>query len=450
MSGAGEHEQARATRHTMLRRTATAGAIAKVVSAICNFLTVPILLRSLGESQFGMWATYQSLQMLLPFADFGIGNGMMNAITGAASRDDEKAIQRLVTTGAAMLLSVSLFCGFAAALAWPQLATWLGSGLNSEAADVQRGLAVFIVGGLVAIPLSCGDRLAAAMQAGYVPHVVRAGVAFASLVAVYFAAMRESRFPGFCLATVGPPLLAPLLTWWWLSRWNPYVVPRLQSLALETIPGMVRTGAGFLAVQCTAILGFGLDLLLVEKLSGAANAAEFAIVQRFFSVVPVVAAIVLSPLWPAYADARARADCRWISGTFRAAMTRSLAGSAACVAAMAAVAPWAMPVWLGVDHTPATGVVILYSLWTVFYVAGMALSMLWNGLHWLRLQAVLGMLFAAGSGMIKWLLIPTGGVESLIAANALCYLLIVLIPGFLLTVRLLRFATPVSESRGCD
>lgn len=446
MSGVGEHDQARATRHTMLRRTATAGAIAKIVSAVCNFLSVPILLRSLGESQFGMWATYQSLQMLLPFADFGIGNGMMNAITGAASRDDEKEIQRLVTTGTAMLLAVAAIGGVAVSIVWPHLSTWLASGADGEMADVRRGLAIFLVGGLAAIPLSCADRLAAAMQAGYVPHLVRAGVACASLVALYVAAMRESRFPVFCLATVGPPLLAPLLTWWWLSRRKPYVVPRLKALALEKIPGMIRTGAAFLAVQCTAILGFGLDLLLIEKLAGAANAAEFAIVQRFFSVVPVVAAIVLAPLWPAYADARARADDRWISGTFQAAMARSIAGSAACVAAMAGVAPWVMPMWLGVDRTPATSVVILFAVWSVLYVAGMALSMLWNGMHWLRLQASLGMLFAAGSGMIKWRLIPTGGAESLIAANAVCYILLVLIPGFLVTMRFLRSATPISES----
>jgi O-antigen/teichoic acid export membrane protein len=449
MSGVGKHDQARATRQMMLRRTAMAGAIAKVVSAICNFLMVPILLGALGESQFGMWATYQSLQMLLPFADFGIGNGMMNAITGAASRDDEKAIQRLVTTGTAMLLAVALACGLVLAIAWPQLATWLGSGLSSEAGDVQRGLAVFFVGGLVAIPLSCADRLAAGMQAGYVPHVVRGGVAVASLGAVALAAMKQSRFPTFCLATVGPPLLAPLVTWWWLSRSRPYVVPRLHALTMGAVPGMLRTGIAFLAVQCAAILGFGFDLLMIEKLAGAEKAGEFAIVQRFFSVVPVVAAIVLSPLWPAYADAQARSDFTWISSTFRSAMVRSVFGSAAVVFAMVAVSPWVMPMWVGIERMPTASMIMLYAVWTVVYVCGMAFAMLWNGMHWLRLQAVLGMLFAVMGGTFKLLQIPEHGAESLVVANTACFIVLALIPGFFLTERWLRAATLPYESRGC-
>ena len=444
MIAASEHIQARDTRRQMLKRTAMAGAASKVVSAICNLVMVPVLLRSMGEAPFGMWATYQSLQMLLPFADFGIGNGMMNAITAAAAHDDEKGIQRLVSTGAVLLLAISLIGGGVAAVGWPFLAAWLGTGSVDATADLRQGLAIFVVGGLAAIPLSCADRLAAAMQAGYVPHVVRALVAIASLIAVLIAARIQAGFPAFCLATVGPPLFAPLLTWWWLSRRMPHVVPRLQALAWETIPGIARTGLAFLSVQFAMIFGFGLDLLFVEKLAGATKAAEFAIVQRFFSVVPVVAAIALQPLWPAYADARARSDFAWIVGTFRTSMTRTVLFSAALLGAMVALSPWIIPIWVGEDRSPAASLVTLYAFWTAAYVVGMALAMLWNGMHWLRLQATLGLLFAAGSVMLKVFKVSTGGAESLVTINIVCYGLIVLIPGLLMFVSWLNSVRKVS------
>ena len=166
--------------------------------------------------------------------------------------------------------------------------------------------------------------------------------------------------------------------------------------------------------------------------------------QRFFSVVPVVAAIALQPLWPAYADARARSDFAWIVGTFRTSMTRTVLFSAALLGVMVALSPWIIPIWVGEDQSPATSLVTLYALWTAAYVVGMALSMLWNGMHWLRLQATLGLLFAVGSVMLKVFKVSTGGAESLVTINIVCYGLIVLIPGLLMFVSWLNSVRKVS------
>jgi O-antigen/teichoic acid export membrane protein len=435
MISAGEHVSARITRLKMLKRTAMAGAVSKVASAICNFLMVPILLRSMGETQFGMWATYQSLLMLMPFADFGIGNGMMNAITRAASRNEEEEIQRLVTTGAAMLLAVSLICGGVAVLTWPYLAGCLASGPDIAAAELRRGLAVFLVGGLVAIPLSCADRMAAAMQAGYLPHIVRAAVAAVSLIAVFVASENDAQFSTLCLATVIPPLLAPLGTWWWLSRKFHFVSLRPSSFAPEEVPALTRTGGAFLAVQFAAIIGFGLDLLLVEHFMGAAIAAEYAVVQRYYSVVTVVANIALTPLWPAYADALARSDYPWIARVFQASIIGTVMIIAVIVIGMAVIAQSVMSVWLGKPEFSQQSLMVSYAAWTCVYAAGMTLSMAWNGLHWLRLQALLGGAFAVISMTLKCLLMPHHGLLVIPMVNLVGFSTLVLLPGILFTIR---------------
>jgi len=142
---------------------------------------------------------------------------------------------------------------------------------------------------------------------------------------------------------------------------------------------------------------------------------------------------VLAPLWPAYADARARGDFEWISRT----LWRSVSGSAD-VAAWLSVAILifsgpVMSLWLGNAVTPPTTLVAAYAGWSFVMACGTAFSYFWNGMHMVRLQAALGAFFVLVSLPLKLMLLQSGGAESLVVINAIAYLATALIPGAIIT-----------------
>src|SRR5512144_3326213 len=71
--------------------TAATSALAAIVQTAVGLVAVPMALGYLGSERYGLWMTVTSLTAMLAFADFGMGNGLLNAIASADGHDDEAA-----------------------------------------------------------------------------------------------------------------------------------------------------------------------------------------------------------------------------------------------------------------------------------------------------------------------------------------------------------------------
>ena len=54
--------------------------LSKISGLIASFVMIPILLKSLGVDQYGLWVTLSSVAAWLLFFDFGLGNSFKNTI----------------------------------------------------------------------------------------------------------------------------------------------------------------------------------------------------------------------------------------------------------------------------------------------------------------------------------------------------------------------------------
>ena len=430
---------------------AIAGVFAKVVLVACNLALVPVLVGFLGPVQFGIWAAYQSIQGLLVFADFGIGNGMQNAVTVAIAHGDTRRAQSLISSALVALLAAAGILGAVATIGFnvPSVVAWLSGGRpdDAELAALRVGVAVFLATGLLAIPLSCGDRLALAMQKGFVTHATRAITTILSFGCVLALVKAQASFTAICIATSIPVLAGPLLSWMVVARGRPWASPAIFAVSGGETRAVLRSGIGFLAVQLTAILGFGLDAILIERYAGPVEVANYAVVQRMFGLVAMVVGIGLAPLWPAYADARARGDHGWIRKTFWRSLlaTAVVAGTLSVVLAILA-GPIAAR-WVGDAITPPASLVTAFAAWSFVLACGMAFSYFWNGMHMLRLQAVLGGLFVIVGLPGKVVALHSGSATSVVLINAIAYFTTALLPGAIVTWSAIRAAAPLGGSR---
>ena len=60
----------------------------KAISLLTFLVSVPLTYRYLGAERYGIWMVLISIIGAMSFADLGIGNGLMNAISEAYGKDD--------------------------------------------------------------------------------------------------------------------------------------------------------------------------------------------------------------------------------------------------------------------------------------------------------------------------------------------------------------------------
>jgi len=73
-------------RYRRILLTTGASFAARGVSVLTGLVTVPLCVGYLGHEQYGIWMTITSFFIMLGFADFGIGFGLLNAVAEASSR----------------------------------------------------------------------------------------------------------------------------------------------------------------------------------------------------------------------------------------------------------------------------------------------------------------------------------------------------------------------------
>jgi len=86
--------------------------------AVCSsFMAVPLMIRYLGQEQFGVWSTLLSVMSWVVFFDLGLGNGLRNKLTESLAKEDTRQAAAYISSAYTLigLLSLILFAAVAVA-----------------------------------------------------------------------------------------------------------------------------------------------------------------------------------------------------------------------------------------------------------------------------------------------------------------------------------------------
>ena len=425
--------------------TALTNLVAKLVTVGTSFATVPLTLHYLGDERFGLWMTIGSLNALLAFADFGLGNGLLNAVAEASGRDDPAAIRRLVASAAAMLGTVALallMLLVPAVLLFDWSSTF---GLTDPAAmrELRPALLVFAACFVLNVATGFIPRTQLGLQMGFLNGIASAIGSLLGLAAVLLAIHQGAGLPWLVAALMGGPLLALVASGGWLfARQRRDLVPRRADVEAPSMARLARLGGLFFVLQIAAALAYASDNLVGARSAGAAAVGEFAVAAKLFSAVAIVVPIFLGPLWPAYGESIARGDIAWVRRTLlRASLSAGLVSGLAAVALVLLFGP-ITELWL---HRPAVASpALLWGLasWTLLNAVGMSIAMFLNGAHVVVAQVAIATIFALACLASKLYWVPRLGLDALPWATSSTYLLLVLLPYGLMLPRLFRRLGP--------
>ena len=142
--------------------------LARAVQVSTSLITIPLTVHYLGNERFGLWMTISSVFAMANFADFGIGNGVLNTVADAFGKNDFDRIRAAISSGFAVLGAVGLLLLglFASTFAWVSWADVFRVTSAQARAEAAPALMVFACCFALNIPLDLVQRAQLGLAAG--------------------------------------------------------------------------------------------------------------------------------------------------------------------------------------------------------------------------------------------------------------------------------------------
>jgi O-antigen/teichoic acid export membrane protein len=436
------------------RRAALTGitsAATRAVQVGTSLITVPLTIHYLGKERFGLWMTISSVLAIMRFADFGVGNGVLNAVSKADGAGDLAAIRSAVSSGFCLLggvalLLFSIFMSIYHFVRWDSIFKVHSSIARAEAGPA---LLVFVACFALSLPLDIVQRVQLGLQQGFNTNLWQLGGAVLGLAGVLVGIHFRVSLQLLLLALAGAPVLAALLNgivfFGFLRR---DLRPRRRSVSKSAAYQIAHLGSLFFVLQAAGAIAFSADNFILARIFGAAAVPDYAIPQRMFALVSTMVAMFALPLWPAYGEASSRGDMEWVRKTVKHSLLVVLLISSGGVILLLLFARKLILLWAGPSIHSSTPLLLGLAVWTVMDCCGTVLGMFLNGLGFMRFQAIMASAFAAGCITLKIILAMHYGEAGVPWATIISYALLtgipcaIAVPRFMKKIRNTRIPEP--------
>jgi O-antigen/teichoic acid export membrane protein len=411
--------------------TAATGATARAVQVGTSLVTIPVVIRYLGNERFGLWMTISSVLAMAGFADFGIGNGVLNHVAKSFGRDDLDGVRRAVSSGFAVLGSIALalltlFYSTFHFIPWADVFRVTSVQARAEAGPA---LLVFATCFALNIPLDIVQRVQLGIQQGYRNGVWQLCGSALALAGVLSGVWLHASLPALIAVLAGAPVFATALNAiHFFGFVRPELRPSVRLVSRKAIAQIAKLGGLFFVLQLAVAIGYSSDNLVLTRVMGPLAVAQYAVPCKLFSLAAMVTSFFITPLWPAYTEALQRQDHPWIRQT----LSRSLLlATGASVALSGCLVFWGnriIHLWAGngIDASPLllTGL----GIWGVVVPVSSTLAMFLNGLSVMRFQVVVAIAGAPANLALSVYLTRRIGISGVVYGSILSQAILVLVP----------------------
>ncbi len=398
------------------------------------FIAIRVVANSTTSTELGLWLLLVGAVALVGFADFGIGNGLLNVVADAHGRDDIHQVRQAISSAFVALISVSVVIGAGFWALAPHI-PW-NSFLNISGIPEQEtsdALRIFVLCIVVGLPLGISQRVRHALQEGWIANLWLAIGSLISLVLIVATDLSDASIADRVAAMlVGPPIafLVDSVILFGYGRRD--LRPRWSEVTTTATWNILRQGSMFFLLATVAAFSYEADSLIISHYLGADQVETYAVPFRLFALAPSLVLVVVTPLWPAYGEAIARGDLGWVHRTVRRTLVVAALLTGPVSIILFFTSPWIISVWIGGEISPPSAVLAGLALWAVLNGVSTALAMFFNGAGILRLQVAMAIVMGGMNVIVSIRLVQTIGVAGPIWGTVLTQITLVLFPIWLL------------------
>jgi O-antigen/teichoic acid export membrane protein len=428
-------------RYRRVAVTTVSAIAAKSIGALTSLVSVPLTLSYLGPERYGLWMAVGSVVAILTFSDFGIGNGLVNAVSEANGKSDRELARRYISSAFFMLTSVSVLLSIVFGLGYRWIPWHRLFNVHSAVATAEAGpaMAVFFACFVVNIPLGVVNRIQVGYQQGFSNNLWGAVGNVFALCAVILACRRRAGLPWLVLAMAGAPTVATLLNGAvLLGKQRPWLFPSWRYCDLGASRVIFRIGMMFFVLQGAVAVAFSSDNIVLAQVLGPAAVTEYAVPAKMFGVIGMLIATVWAPLWPAYGEALARREFSWVRKTLKRAILLALGMSVPAYAFLVLFATRLLHLWVGNEVAPPFLLLVGFGLWGILTALGNSLAMFLNAAGVIRSQVILSTLMAVVNLALSIFLTHRLGASGPVWGSVISYTALIMLPLVILLPRLVR------------
>lgn len=403
----------------------------RVVGMLISFLSVPLTIGYLGTERYGVWVSIGSMLAWLSLTDFGLGNGLTNAVTTAAGEDRPDRVRMHLSNGLLLLSAIAILTALAAAVAWPFIDWGAVFGVRDEAARAEIGpamataLAFFLLG----FPLSTGGKVYLAYQEGRIGSYWGVAGNVLSFIALIVVTRTESGLVWLVVALAGTQTLVTFLSNAWIYlHHRPHLAPGLRHVDIAEIRSLSVVGGKFFLIQIMALVTFQTDNLVIAHYLGAVRVPEYSLTSSLFSYTALPQTILFQYLWVAYTEAIARKDIAWVRRTYRVSTGLGIAVTGAAVLCLVVIARPFIAIWAGPAVVPSGALIAWIAAWSMINSYTNPMACLLAAASHLHNQIIYSGLATVSNLALSIYLVQIWGVEGVIAATVISYVVFVCVP----------------------
>lgn len=322
-----EGERQSLERYRFIAFSGGASLVARLVSAFVGLASVPMVVHHVGKDQFGLWMVVSSLVVWMQLADFGITNGLSNALTEAHGRDDVDAASNYLSSSlvATMLIAAIGLPLLSVGYIYVPWGEFLG--ISSPALLQLAGDAFLVVGlaFIANIPASLAGRAFIAYQRGYVTSFSQAIGSVLSFAGMWVAVRNGAPLLWLVAISAFSPVLVNVALWPLLKGLDPRLKFRSRGINQTALLRVANSSVPLFFFQCGALLVNQLVNVMVARLANLAVVADYNMILRIYLFAFSMAASLSSPFYAPIRSAFERNDMQWVTKAIkRSLMVRVL------------------------------------------------------------------------------------------------------------------------------
>ena len=418
-------------RYRRIVLTTVSSIFARIVIVGSTLVSVRLTYTYLGAERYGLWMTISSIVSLLGFADFGMGNGLLNAISEANGREDRGKAARVVSSAFFMLIGIAMLIAILFILVYPMIPWKRVFNVESLEAVQEAGpaMVVFFACFLINLPLGIVQRIQLGYQEGFQNNLWLVAGSLLGLAGVLLAIESKSGLPWLVLAMTGGPVAAAAANGLHLFGWKrPWLRPLWTRVSESESKILMSTGILFFLLQLSYSLIFASDNLVAAQTLGPIEVSKYSIVQKMFSVALLAVNIVLLPLWPAYGEAITKRDIPWVRKTLVNSLLLCLVIAGIPSLIFVVFGPQIIRYWIGTVVSPSLPLLVGFLVWTILYTGGCVVGTFLNAVSALKFQVFIALLTGIVSLVLKFYLAKAIGLPGIIWGAVAGYAVFSVIP----------------------
>ena len=338
----------------------------KGTGLLIGFLTITLTVQYISVRDFGIWMTITFLTSWFSLVDVSFGNGLRNSLVRFFDTGDYDQAKKYVSTlyflsGVCALLLCVIFGVVNALFDWTSLLN-IGS---DQPALINRIITYTLISFSLQLFLKPISSILLADQRAAAVAWILLTINVAVIALIYGASLflKPSLLIIAHIYNVVPVVVYGLGSLYFLRNSYARLTPSLSHIDFSLTGKLVNVSGQFFFLQLVSVIVFTSGGLFISYFLGSDRVGPYSIANKYFSVLPFLYGIVITPYWSAFTDAVVKRDTAWIRSTIRRLNLIST-GLTGVAVFMLAVSQPVLNRWIGAKIPVSNAL----SIWLTAYV----------------------------------------------------------------------------------